>query len=43
MRRLDRALALELALLLLIVAAAATVYTRALHTATNYDEGNYLA
>ena len=30
-------------MLALIVAAAAVVYTRSLHTATNYDEGNYLA
>ena len=36
-------LALELGCLALIVVAAAVVYTRSLHTATNYDEGNYLA
>jgi len=34
---------LELVCLAAIVAAAAFVYTRSLHTATNYDEGNYLA
>ncbi len=43
MRRIDRALAAELGCLALIVAAAAAVYLRSLHTATNYDEGNYLA
>lgn len=36
-------LLLELGVLVLIVGAAAVVYTRSLHTATNYDEGNYLA
>ena len=39
MRRTGR----ELGVLALIVAAAAVVYARSLHTATNYDEGNYLA
>jgi 4-amino-4-deoxy-L-arabinose transferase-like glycosyltransferase len=39
----SRRLALELGCLALIVVAAAVVYTRSLHTATNYDEGNYLA
>jgi 4-amino-4-deoxy-L-arabinose transferase-like glycosyltransferase len=39
----SRTRAAELAGLALIVAAAAAVYTRSLHTATNYDEGNYLA
>lgn len=34
---------LELGCLAVIVAAAAVVYTRSLHTATSYDEGNYLA
>jgi 4-amino-4-deoxy-L-arabinose transferase-like glycosyltransferase len=33
----------ELGCLALILAAAAAVYTRSLHAATAYDEGNYLA
>jgi 4-amino-4-deoxy-L-arabinose transferase-like glycosyltransferase len=38
-----RRFAVELGCLALIVAAAAAVYARSLHTATAYDEGNYLA
>lgn len=34
---------MELACLALIVAAAAAVYARSLHSALSYDEGNYLA
>ena len=36
-------LPLELGCLALIVAAAAAVYARSLHSALSYDEGNYLA
>ena len=39
----SRRLGLELGCLAAIVALAAAVYLRSLHTATNYDEGNYLA
>ena len=39
----SKKLGLELGCLAAIVAAAAFVYTRSLHGATNYDEGNYLA
>ncbi len=38
-----RRFGVELGCLALIVAAAAAVYARSLHTATAYDEGNYLA
>lgn len=43
MRRLRPGLAVELAILGLVVGVASVVYARALPTALSYDEGNYLA
>ena len=41
--RLARAAAIEAALVVLLLAAQALLDTRAIHSATNYDEGVYLA
>ena len=42
-RRFSAGLPVELGCLALILAAAAAVYVRSIHSATAYDEGNYLA